>query len=42
MFEDIERVKSDMVTALDRLDTNTQGGLTTVLDAVKRLTPNAR
>jgi hypothetical protein len=37
MFDDIEKVKSDVTTALDRLDTHTQGGLKDVLDAVERL-----
>jgi hypothetical protein len=36
MFDDIEKVKADMATALDRLDTRTQGGLKDVLDAVER------
>jgi hypothetical protein len=39
VFEDIETVKSDMVTALDRLNTQTEGGLKTVLDAVNALAP---
>lgn len=37
MFDDIEKVKADMTTALDRLDTHTQGGLKDVLDAVQRV-----
>jgi hypothetical protein len=37
MFDDIEKVKSDVTTALDRLDTHTRGGLKDVLDAVERL-----
>lgn len=37
MFDDIEKVKSDMARALDRLDTHTQGGLKEVLDAVERI-----
>jgi hypothetical protein len=39
VFEDIEKVKGDMVTALDRLNTETTGGLKTVLDAVEALAP---
>lgn len=44
MFDDIEKVKADMTTALDRLDTRTQGGLKDVLDAVERIggTPASR
>jgi hypothetical protein len=42
VFEDIETVKSDMVTALDRLNTQTEGGLKTVLDAVNALAPGAK
>jgi hypothetical protein len=37
VFEDIETVKSDMVSALDRLNTNTAGGLKEVLDAIGQL-----
>jgi hypothetical protein len=37
MFEDIELVKNDMLTALDRLDTQTSGGLQEVLAAVQSL-----
>jgi hypothetical protein len=37
MFDDIEKVKADMTTALDRLDTRTQGGLKDVLDAIQRI-----
>jgi len=37
VFEDIETVKTDMVTALDQLNTKTEGGLKTVLDAIDRL-----
>ena len=37
VFEDIETVKRDMVTALDRLNTNTAGGLKDVLDAIGQL-----
>ncbi len=36
-FEDIERVKSDMGAALDRLDTRTEGGIKEVLDAINKL-----
>lgn len=36
-FEDIEKVKSDMTAALDRLDTKTEGGLKEVLDAINAL-----
>jgi hypothetical protein len=35
MFEDIEAVKADMLTALDRLDTQTAGGLQEVIAAVQ-------
>ena len=42
MFDDIEKVKAEMATALDRLDTHTQGGLKDVLDAVERLGGTAR
>lgn len=41
MFEDIELVKADMVTALDRLDTHTSGGLQEVLTAVQALQGHA-
>jgi hypothetical protein len=37
MFEDIETVKGDMLTALDRLDTRTEGGLQEILAAVQGL-----
>jgi hypothetical protein len=37
MFDDIEKVKADMTTALDRLDTHTEGGLKQVLDAVEAI-----
>jgi hypothetical protein len=37
MFDDIEKVKADMATAIDRLDTHTQGGIKEVLDAVDRI-----
>ena len=40
-FEDIEAVKTSMATALDRLDTKTEGGLKDVLDAITRLSPSA-
>lgn len=33
-FEDTEAVRSDVTTALDRLDTRSQGGLRDILDAV--------
>jgi hypothetical protein len=36
-FEDVEQVKADLLVALDRLDTNTKGGLCEVLDAVHAL-----
>jgi len=36
-FEDVEQVKSGIVTALDRLDTKTAGGLRDVLDAINAL-----
>lgn len=36
-FDDIERVKVDVTTALDRLDVTTEGGLKDVLDAIHRL-----
>jgi hypothetical protein len=42
MFEDIERVKGDMATTLDRLDSHTQGGLKDVLDAIHELSGGAR
>src|SRR5262245_43203585 len=42
VFEDIERVKTDMVTALDRLNTKTDGGLKEVLDAIDQLAPSAK
>lgn len=38
-FEDVEAVKSGITTALDRLDTNTQGGLRDILDAIAKLAP---
>ena len=36
-FEDVEAVKADLITALDRLDEKTEGGLKAVLDAVNTL-----
>ena len=36
-FEDTEQVRADLVTALDRLDEKTEGGLKAVLDAVNTL-----
>lgn len=33
-FEDVERVKSDLIVALDRLDEDTEGGIKAILDAV--------
>ncbi len=33
-FDDIERVKTDMSTALDKLDCKTEGGLKDLLDAI--------
>lgn len=36
-FDDIETVKTDVATALDRLDVKTQGGLKDVLDAIQAL-----
>jgi hypothetical protein len=36
-FEDIEAVRSDLSTALDRLDEKTEGGIKAVLDAVAAL-----
>lgn len=41
-FEDIETVKADMVTALDALNTKTEGGLKDVLDAIQKLAPSQR
>ncbi len=41
-FEDIERVKTDVSTALDRLDCTTEGGIKEVLDAVNRLAMQPR
>ncbi len=38
-FEDVEAVKAGIATALDRLDTKTQGGLRDVLDAIGALAP---
>jgi hypothetical protein len=42
VFEDIETVKTNMVTALDRLNTKTEGGLKEVLDAIDQLAPSAK
>ena len=39
-FEDIETVKADMNTALDALNTKTEGGLKDVLDAIEKLAPS--
>jgi hypothetical protein len=36
-FEDVEAVRTDLITALDRLDVHTEGGLKAVLDAVNAL-----
>jgi hypothetical protein len=36
-FEDTEKIKDDTLIALDRLDCSTEGGITTVLDAIKDL-----
>ena len=36
-FEDLEQVRADLITALDRLDVTTEGGLKAVLDAVNAL-----
>jgi hypothetical protein len=36
-FEDVEALKEQMTAALDRLDEHTEGGIKTVLDAVKTL-----
>jgi hypothetical protein len=36
-FEDVELVKSDLLTALDRLDVTTEGGIKAILDAVNAL-----
>jgi hypothetical protein len=41
-FEDVEAVKQGIATALDRLDTHTQGGLRDVLDAINALGSHAR
>ena len=37
-FEDVESVRGDLTTALDRLDEKTEGGIRAVLDAVAALT----
>jgi hypothetical protein len=36
-FEDVEAVRNDLVTALDRLDVTTEGGIKAILDAVNAL-----
>ena len=36
-FEDVEVVRGDLTTALDRLDEETEGGIKTILDAVTAL-----
>jgi hypothetical protein len=36
-FEDVEAVKADLITALDRLDVTTEGGVKAILDAVSTL-----
>jgi hypothetical protein len=36
-FEDVEAVRADLTTALDRLDEKTEGGIRAVLDAVNGL-----
>jgi hypothetical protein len=36
-FEDVEQVRNDLTTALDRLDEKTEGGVKAVLDAVNAL-----
>ena len=36
-FEDVEAVRTDLTTALDRLDERTEGGIKAVLDAVNAL-----
>jgi len=41
-FEDIQKVKADVTTALDRLDCTTEGGLQEVLAAIAALGPSAR
>ena len=40
-FEDTQSLCADMTVALDRLDTDTEGGLRTVLDAVNSLKPGS-
>lgn len=41
-FEDIEKLRDDLTTALDRLDTETEGGLQTVLEAIGSLKERRR
>lgn len=36
-FEDVEAVKADLITVLDRLDASTEGGVKAILDAVNAL-----
>jgi hypothetical protein len=40
-FEDVEQVRNDLTTALDRLDEKTEGGIRAVLDAVNALVGQA-
>ncbi|HET9052353.1 MAG TPA: hypothetical protein VFO60_11685 [Candidatus Dormibacteraeota bacterium] len=40
-FDDVERVKADLATALDRLDVHTAGGLKDVMEAIQALKPAA-
>lgn len=40
-FEDVEAVRTDLTTALDRLDDKTEGGIKAVLDAVSALASQA-
>jgi uncharacterized membrane protein len=39
-FEDAEETKAATITALDRLDVNTEGGITEILKAVSKLSHN--
>lgn len=41
-FEDIEEVRAELKTALDRLDTRTEGGLAEVLAAVRALSADGK
>lgn len=41
-FEDVEEVRTDLLTALDRLDVSTEGGIKAVLDAVNALAAQQR